>query len=235
MYRIAVYDNDEAKVITEILYRDAPKFNAEIHVFTYNDGKELLQTHIRFNLILLEIKGIEEIKLARRIRRNDPQVQIVYITDDLKYIKQAYKVHAFDYIQKPYQGTEISRILEDYLRFANFLKKDVIKFKQTNGREILISADKIVYISCGTKKREVIIITDENDYKCRGIISEIYSELSNFDFFMPHRSHIVNLSHIKTYIKNEKIYMNNNDEIPLSKGRSKEFEEKYKRKMNELI
>ncbi len=234
MYRIAVYDNDEAKVITEILYRDAPKFNAEVHVFTYTDGKELLQTHIRFNLIFLEIKGIEEIKLARRIRRIDPQVQIVFITDNFKYLKQAYKVHAFDYIQKPCKETEISRILEDYLRFANFLRKDVIKFKQLNGREILISADKIMYISCGTKKREVIVITNDNDYICRGIINEIYSELSNFDFFMPHRSHIVNLSQIKTYIRNEKIFMNNDDEIPLSKGRSKEFEATYKRKVDEL-
>ncbi len=195
----------------------------------------MIISHIRYNLIFLDIKGIEEIKTARKIRRLDSQVQIVYMTDKLRYLKEAYKIHAFDYIQKPCKEADIRRVLEDYLKFTNFIKKDVIKLRQTNGRDILVSADSIIYISCGTKKREVIVITKNNDYICKGIINEIYSELSNFDFFMPHRSHIVNLSEVKTYIKNEKIYMNNDDEIPLSKGRSKEFEEKYKKKLEVLL
>lgn len=237
MYRIAICDTEEKVVeeLTEKLNRIAPKFNAEIQIYKYTEGKEMIISHIRYNLIFLDIKGIEEIKTARKIRRLDSQVQIVYMTDKLRYLKEAYKIHAFDYIQKPCKEADIRRVLEDYLKFTNFIKKDVIKLRQTNGRDILVSADSIIYISCGTKKREVIVITKNNDYICKGIINEIYSELSNFDFFMPHRSHIVNLSEVKTYIKNEKIYMNNDDEIPLSKGRSKEFEEKYKKKLEVLL
>lgn len=238
MYRIAVCDNEEqiVKGISEILYKIAPKYKAEIHVYTYTDGKEIINSHIRYNLIFMDIRlrGKDGINLAREIRKTDPQVQIVYVTKYLKYLREAYRIHAFDYIEKPYKEAEIVRVLEDYLKFARFIKRDVLKMRDLIGREVLISAENIMYISCGTKKREVIIITQDKDYICKGVISEIYTELSNFDFFMPHRSHIVNLSQVKTYIKNEKIYMKNDDEIPLSKGRSNEFEILYKRKINEL-
>ncbi len=237
MYRIAICYNQD-QIINEIsktLYEIAPKFKVEIQVFTYTDVNELLNSHIRYNLIFLgiKLKGVNGINLAMEIRKTDPQVQIVYVTKYLSYLREAYKIHAFDYIQRPFKKEDISRVLEDYLKFVNFIKEDVIKFRQLNGREVLLYADNIIYISCGTKKREVIVITKDKDYTCKGVISEIYSELNNFDFFIPHRSHIVNLSQIKTYIKNEKIFMINDDEIPLAKGRSKEFEIKYKRKMNE--
>lgn len=238
MYRIAVCDNEEEVVnkISEILYQAAPKYNADIHVFTYTNGKAVIDSGIRFNLIFMDIKlsEINGINLARRIRKRDPKVQIVYVTKYLNYLREAYRIHAFDYIQKPFKAEDINRVLEDYLRFTRFVNKDVLKIRDINGRELILSTDEIMYISCGSKKREVIIITQNRDFICRGVINEIYSELNNFDFFMPHRSHIINLSQVKSYIKNETIFMLNEDEIPLSKGRSNEFEKIFKRKIEEL-
>lgn len=238
MYRIAVCDNEEHIVneISEILYQAAPKYDADIHVFTYTNGKAVLDSGIRFNLIFMDIKlsEINGINLARRIRKRDSKVQIVYVTKYLNFLREAYRVHAFDYIQKPFKPEVIDRVFEDYLRFTSFVNKDVLKVKEINGRDLLLATDEILYISCGSKKREVIIITQNRDFICRGVISEIFSELNNFDFFMPHRSHIINLSQVKSYIKNEKIFMINEDEIPLSKGRSNEFERVYSRKIDQL-
>ncbi len=238
MYRIAVCDNDEKIVneISETLYKIAQRNKANIHVFTYTNGKEMLDSHIRFNLIFTDVKlkGINGINLAKRIRKNDAKVQIVYVTEHLDYLKEAYKIHAFDYIQKPFTPDDIRREFIDYLKFVSFIDKDVLKFTQLNSRELFLPVNKIIYISCGAKKREVIIITCDRDYVCKGVINEIYSELNSFDFFMPHRSHIINLSHVKSYIKKEKIFMVNDDEIPLSKGHSNEFEKIFERKMEEL-
>lgn len=53
---------------------------------------------------------------------------------------------------------------------------------------------------------------------------------------MPHRSHIINLSMVKSFKRNDKIVMINEDEIPLSKGNTKEFEKiLLKRCMKKLI
>ena len=238
MYRIAICDNDEQiiKEISEILNRVAKNYDAQIQLYNFSNGRDILNSHVRFNLIFLDIQldGINGFKLAKRIRKIDAKVQIVYVTKNLDYLKEAYKLHVFDYIEKPYKPEDIRRVFVDYLKFINFIERDVIYLTLLNNRELMLPVEKIIYISCGVKKREVIIITKDRDYMCKGVISEIYSELNNFDFFMPHRSHIINLAEVKSYIKNEKIFMNNDDEIPLSKGHTKEFEKIFERKMEEL-
>ncbi len=52
---------------------------------------------------------------------------------------------------------------------------------------------------------------------------------------MPHRSHIINLSMIQSFKRNDKIIMLNGDEIPLSKGNTDDFEKKLAKKMHEKV
>ena len=73
------------------------------------------------------------------------------------------------------------------------------------------------------------------DHICKGNISDIYDKLNSFDFFMPHRSHIINLSMVKSFKRNDKIVMINEDEIPLSKGNTEEFEKNLAKKMHEKV
>lgn len=239
MYRIAICDGDEKTVtmISEIVSIVSEKLDEDVQIFTYTDGKEMYNSHIRFNLMFLDVElpGINGIDIARKTRLIDHRVQIVFVTDHQSYWKKAYRVHAFEFIQKPFSIIDIQHVITDYFKMMNNQKSDVLKLKKLNNVELLIPSDEVIYISCGAKKRQVIVITKDNEYVCKGVISEIYCELNNLEFFMPHRSHIINLSNIKSYKRNDKILMINDDEIPLSKGRTSEFEEKYIRLLRDRV
>lgn len=238
MYRIAICDGDEktVNIISEIVSKVSAQLEEKAKIFKYTNGKEMLDSHIRFNLMFLDIDlpGMNGIDIARKIRIIDHRVQIVFVTHHQSYWKKAYRIHAFEYIQKPFRIIDIKHVIIDYFRMMNNQKSDIIKLRKLNNDELLIPSDEVIYISCGAKKRQVIVITKDSEYVCKGVINEIYSELNNFEFFMPHRSHIINLTNIKSY-KRSDILMLNDDEIPLSKGRTNEFEEKFSRMIREKI
>lgn len=239
MYRIGICDGDKKTVnmISEIVSKVSAHLEENVQVFTYTNGKEMYNSHIRFNLMFLDVElpGMNGIDIARKIRIIDHRVQIVFVTNHQDYWKKAYRVHAFEYIQKPFRIIDIKHVLSDYFKMINNQKRDIIRLRKLNNVEFQIPSDEVIYISCGAKKRQVIVIAKDNEYVCKGIINEIYSRLNNFEFFMPHRSHIINLSNIKSYKRKDKILMLNDDEIPLSKGRTSEFEEKFSRMMRERV
>lgn len=239
LLRIAVCDDEKLIVdeISQIIDNFTDDNEESIKVYKFNDGYELIKSNIKFNLIFLDIEmpEINGIELAENIRKIDSKVQIVYVTNYQNYMKKAYNVHAFDYIQKPVEREQIHRVLEDYLKIINPKETNVIELTSLDSENLLIDVDMIIDISCGHKKRTVIVITTESEYICKGKISDIYDSLNSFDFFMPHRSHIINLSMVKSFKKKEKVIMVNGDEIPLSKGNNDDFLTALARKMHEKI
>lgn len=62
-----------------------------------------------FAVAFLDIcmEGINGIETARRLRQDDPQLLIVFVTSSPEYVWDAFPVHPFDYLLKPYQTEKI--------------------------------------------------------------------------------------------------------------------------------
>lgn len=239
MIRIAICD-DEIEIVTELSLKIddiMSEIGEEVKIYQFTSSNEMLSCHIKFNLIFLDIEmpDLNGIETAEKIRVLDPHVQIVYVTNYRNYMKKAYRVHAFDYIQKPIDDSSIYLVINDYIKTISSDTIDIVELVTVDQEKLLINSNDIVYISCGHKKRTVIVITTESDYVCKGNISDIYNSLNSFDFFMPHRSHIINLSMVKSFKRNDKIVMINEDEIPLSKGNTSDFEKGLAKKMHEKV
>lgn len=239
MLRIAVCD-DEIEIVKELSLKIESimtKIGEVVKIYQFTNSNEMVSSHIKFNLIFLDIEmpDLNGIEAAEKIRIADPRVQIVYVTNYRNYMKKAYRVHAFDYIQKPIDNESICIVINDYLKTINSDTTDIVELISIDQEKLLINTNEIIYISCGHKKRTVILITTGKDYVCKGNITDIYNNLNSFDFFMPHRSHIINLSMVKSFKRNDKIVMINEDEIPLSKGNTSDFEKKLAKKMHEKV
>lgn len=239
MIRIAICD-DEIEIVTELSLKIdniMKNIGEEAKIYQFINSNEMLTSHVKFNLIFLDVEmpNLNGIETAERIRISDPHVQIVYVTNYKDYMKKAYRVHAFDYIQKPIDDESIKIVISDYIKTINLDKVDIVEMISIDQEKLLINSNDIIYISCGHKKRTVIVITTAMDHICKGNISDIYDKLNSFDFFMPHRSHIINLSMVKSFKRNDKIVMINEDEIPLSKGNTEDFEKNLAKKMHEKV
>ncbi len=236
MVRIAIVDDEQFAIenLMSNLIEIEADLGEKLQIFSYSNSSEFLRNRIRFNIVFLDIEmpGINGIEIAKEIRKNDSNVQIVYVTNYRQYWRNAYQVHAFQYIEKPYASGAIRQVLVDYFKTINDSANETMSFTLDNGRKIILSINQIIYISCGAKKRQVIVITENDGYICKGIISDLFLELNDINFFMPHRSHIINFDHLKNYGKDLNLVMSNDDIIPLAKGKIKEFEKYFARSLH---
>ena len=81
--------------------------SAEAFLFHYEEEKD-------FAILLLDIEmgQIDGVSLAKRIRSENPAVQIVFISGYSDYIAEGYEVEALHYLLKPVRAEKLSEVLE---------------------------------------------------------------------------------------------------------------------------
>ena len=60
--------------------------------------------------------GTNGIETARRLRQADPEVLIVFVTSSPEYVWDAFPVHPFDYLLKPYQKEKFEHLAAELRR-----------------------------------------------------------------------------------------------------------------------
>lgn len=223
--RIAVCDDDETAVsFLRELIESFPK--QKLSADGYSSGEDLLRTGNIYDLIFLDIdmKGIDGIETARRIRIHDRKVKIVYVTSYKEYAGKAFSVHAFGYLLKPVKQEKIWKQIEDALLWQEEEAPEVkqVEFTAVEGL-VRLPVDMIYYFEY--QNRRIYMKTKDTTYEMRGKISDIAGRMEEYGFSVPHKSFVVNLYHVKN-IKGYEILMMNGEWIPLSQKQAVQFKEK---------
>lgn len=95
-----------------------PSPPGESFLFRYEEKKD-------YDILLLdvEMKAISGMELARRIRRENDSVQIVFITGYPDYISEGYDVSALHYLMKPISAGKLSEVWTAQQKNEKSLKK----------------------------------------------------------------------------------------------------------------
>ena len=222
---IAVCDDDETEVsFLRELIESYPK--QKLNADGYSSGEDLLRTGNIYDLIFLDIdmKGIDGIETARRIRIHDRKVKIVYVTSYKEYAGKAFSVHAFGYLLKPVKQEKIWKQIEDALLWQEEEAPEVkqVEFTAVEGL-VRLPVDMIYYFEY--QNRRIYMKAKDTTYEMRGRISDIAGRMEEYGFSVPHKSFVVNLYHVKN-IKGYEILMMNGEWIPLSQKQAVQFKEK---------
>ena len=69
-------------------------------------------------VVFLDIcmEGTNGIETAQRLRQADPEVLIVFVTSSPEYVWDAFPVHPFDYLLKPYQEEKFQQLAAELRR-----------------------------------------------------------------------------------------------------------------------
>ena len=223
--RIAVCDDDETAVsFLRELIESYPK--QKLNADGYSSGEDLLRTGNIYDLIFLDIdmKGIDGIETARRIRIHDRKVKIVYVTSYKEYAGKAFSVHAFGYLLKPVKQEKIWKQIEDAMLWQEEEAPEVkqVEFTAVEGL-VRLPVDMIYYFEY--QNRRIYMKAKDTTYEMRGRISDIAGRMEEYGFSVPHKSFVVNLYHVKN-IKGYEILMMNGEWIPLSQKQAVQFKEK---------
>lgn len=224
MIKVAICDDD--KDIRMKIHLVVKNYFSEIKrplwSVEFKSGIKLLESHIRFDIIFLDIEmpGLNGIETALRLRKWDVNSKIIYVTNYENYKASAYKVHAFDYIDKPVIKNDVIAVLKDVVYYLDHtIEKQKYAFKTEEGI-ITLELDEIFYFEYLSRK--VIIHGVKGNYTATYQLKELLEKFEKYNFASPHKSFIVNMLYIKA-IKGFDIFIENGDKIPLAQKRAVGF------------
>lgn len=180
--------------------------SAESFLFDYEENKS-------YDILLLDIqmRELDGIALAEKLRRVDSRVQIIFITGFDEYMDKGYDVNALHYLLKPVKKEKLFEVLD---RAAKILQKEesYCVFEAENEIEKVAVSD-ILYVEAFGHSCEVV--TKGGTFKVNRSISEIHKTLGK-NFVFCHRSFLVNLANVSKITKTE-IYLDTGKSVPLSR------------------
>lgn len=223
--RIAVCD-DEVAIQEQIKqyikkYFSQTKDTATIQCF--NSGEALLKTYNnQFDLLVLDIQmgQLNGIETAKRVRKQDDRVCIVFVTALEEYAKAGYEVKAFRYFTKPLSWQqcrlEIEKIVNEIKQNTNVyicVKNNEGVFR-INIRDIMCV--EVYGRKCKIKLKDRVIENNETMKKMEQAINDP-------TFVRSHQSYLVNLAYVLSLENNREVHLLNGDIALLSKGKRKQF------------
>lgn len=203
----------------------------KIHEFDkYNTKFEnLIESDMSSKIYILDIEmkdSISGIDIARKIRKNDWKSIIIMVTShtELGYEALKAQIMLLDFISK-FDNCEknVEKILKKAVSKVD--DKKVILF-QASGITHRIYLDDILYVTKDTVDRKCIIKTTYNEFAVGKTMNEMIEELGP-NFYLSHRSCLVNLDKVKSVNwKDNIIYFDNGEKIDLlSRDRKKGLKE----------
>jgi DNA-binding LytR/AlgR family response regulator len=186
--------------------------NAESFLFHYEDDKSA-------DILLLDIQmgPMDGMTLAKTIRKDNNNVQIIFITAISDYIAEGYDVSAVHYLLKPIKGEKLHTALDKAA--ANLSQpKRTITLDTAEGIAI-IPIDTITHIEA--LDHDLLINQQTGTVSCKMPLYKLEETLSDTRFVKIHRSYLVNLAYVKRITRTD-IILDNGKTLPLSRRLYKE-------------
>ena len=218
MYRIAICDDDPASVayLTALVREWAEKFTEAVTVRSFPSAEAFLFQYAEdksFDILLLDIEmgEMDGVSLAKTVRRENREIQIIFVSGYSDYIAEGYDVEALHYLLKPV----------NYEKLAAVLDRALDKLRR-NGRALLLDVGgemvriPLYQIRWLEVRHNYVTIHAQEDYSVKRTLGEMERELDD-GFFRAGRSFIVNLRYIRRVARSE-VELSDGERVPLSRG-----------------
>ncbi len=195
----------------------------EVSINAFSSGGDLMMHYpVNADIILLDIKmGTPDgLETARIIRNIAPNVCIIFITSMNNYALRGYEVKAFGFLIKPVPYDVFCNEIDMALIQRSKQGHHFILIRDRSGQELhQIDTNDICYVE--VKNHDLYYVLDKSSIACRGSIKDAERNLKPFGFFRCHASFLVNQRYISSI--GESLILSSGTEIPISKGRKKDF------------
>lgn len=225
--KIAICDDDWHMQQTLRLLIDEIYQDLDMLADGFTSGEALLAAVQKqsqpYQLILLDIemRGIDGLETARRVRALLPDCYIIFITSHDEFALTGYEVQAFRYLVKPVQPEKLTEAISAVrAELADQLTLHV----EDGPVEALVRARDIFYVEAQDKR--VRLVTARETFSDRRGIDEVAALLAQEDFYRVHRSYLINLRYV-AFMDGTTVQLVNGDQVPISRLRKKAFKNAF--------
>ena len=217
-YKIAICDDmeEDVKYISSAVNQWAEKENITVDIETFPSAESFLFRYAEqkaFDILLLDVEmpSMNGVELAKRIRKENDAVQIIFITGYTDYIAEGYEVSALHYLVKPLSETKLFKVLNRAV--LKIRKNEKSLYLSLSGEMIRIPIYEIKYLEV---QQNYVTVHSKKDYTVKKTLGEFERELDE-RFYRMGRSFIVNLSCIDKITKTD-VFLSDGSVIPLPRG-----------------
>ncbi len=236
---------DDELYCTELLSALLAKHCPEVEVLAeYNDPQKAVEAILREppDLLFLDIEmpRLNGFDLLERVK--PIQFQVIFTTAYNQYALRAIKISALDYLLKPIDTEELAeavRKARERMQAPDWNQFELMERTRTAGeppRTIALSTLEGLHF---VEVAEIIYCQSEGSYTQLHFldgeamliskpIKDVTELLSPAGFLRVHNSYLINLSHIRKYIRGEggEIVMKNGRHVPVARSKKAEFLER---------
>lgn len=223
MVRVAIVE-DEAEyreLFKKYLLQYEKESGEEIQISMFTDGDEIAGGYKSvYDIILMdvEMQFMNGMNAAEEIRKDDPEVVIIFITNMAQYAIRGYAVDALDYVLKPVNYFAFSQRVD---RAISRMKKRVAHYMTipVKGGVQKLKVSDIYYIE--SQGHNLIFCTSLGEYVSTGTIKETEETLEPLHFCRANKGVLINLEHVDGI--REGCAMVEGTALPISRSRKKIF------------
>ncbi len=216
-------EKEQANLLHNYINQYAQNNHLQLNVSYLPDGIDLVDEYKgQYDIILLDIqmKHMDGMAAAQKIRQLDPDVVIIFITSTVQYAVQGYTVDALGYVLKPVPFTQFAQLFDKAITRAHAKQKRVYVKVTANDKQIKLDCENIYYIE--SQRNNVIIHCEDVDYVTVGPLKRFEEMLMDHGFSKCHNAYLINLSYVEA-VQREEVVLTNEVVLPISRARKKEF------------
>lgn len=215
--RSAIYETKIPCSVSEYL-------NAESLLWDVETGRK------QFDIFLLDIylpktNGIEA---ARRIRAENENSPIIFISSSEEFYREAFDIYAFHYLIKPIDQNVFAGVLEKAMRITDSERNDILEITY-KGKNSILKYSEIAFIS---SLNHILCFHMRNgiEYISYGKLDDIAVKIKSELFVRCHKSFIVNLANVQE-MNTDGFRANDDSYVPISRTYSASAKESYHRRL----
>lgn len=217
-YKIGICDDadGEREYLSMLVRKWASGAGREVKVVTFASAEQFLFRYAEekdFDILLLDIEmgEMDGVTMAKRIRRENDAIQIIFVTGYSDYIAEGYEVAALHYLMKPVKEEKLLSVLD---RAAEKLRKNEKALLLEAGGEMI--RIPVYQIRWADVMGNYVTVHAAHDYTVKMTLGELEKKLDD-RFYRVGRSVIVNLTNISRVTKTE-IRLSDGTALPLPRG-----------------
>ena len=227
MIRIAIVEDAafDRQVLQDCLREYGQETGTELQITEFTGGTAFLEQYQEdLDLIFMDIMmdGLDGLTTARKLRRRDDKVLLVFVTSMLQYAVQGYSVDAMDFIVKPVTYTGLKLCMDRVVRRLNETAPVRLRFTNREGTHS-VDAAEICYIE--SLEHKIVVHTVQGEIQSDMSLAAAEKMVKALPFFRCHVSYLVNLRYVDRVSGND-VWVNG-DRLAISRYRRKDFLEAW--------
>lgn len=217
-YRVAIVDDSQADagLVSGILERWAENRQLDVRWETFSSAESFLFAYAgdkQWDILLLDVEmgAMDGVTMAKRVRRDNEAVQIVFITGYSDYIAEGYEVAALHYLVKPVKEEKLLTVLDRALEKRR--QQERCLNLELSGELVRIALYEIRYLDV---RQNYVTVHGKREYTVKRSLGEFEKELDE-RFYRVGRGLIVNLKYIQRATRTE-VRLSDGTVLPLPRG-----------------